>query len=67
MWARAWAAYLPARVTEILDPRVNAARLDELAYPADGPPRAFVCRADRCLEPATTPDELAERLERIES
>ncbi len=67
LWRASWAAYLPARVTEILDPQANAARLGILGYPTDGPPRAYVCLGDRCLEPARAPEELAERLERIEA
>ncbi|HET9581674.1 MAG TPA: DUF255 domain-containing protein [Gemmatimonadota bacterium] len=62
LWRTAWRRYAPARVTEILDPRLDGDRLSRLGYPAGGPARAYVCVGDRCLEPATEPDALAERL-----
>jgi uncharacterized protein YyaL (SSP411 family) len=49
-------------VTEILDPGLDGDRLSRLGYPLDGPPRAYVCVGDRCLEPVTDPDALADRL-----
>jgi len=49
-------------VVEVLDPDRNAARLTELGYPPDGGARAYVCVGERCLEPASEPDELAARI-----
>ena len=61
----AWSRYLPARVVEILDPALDGDRLATLGYPTDGEPRAYVCLGDRCLEPATDPAGLEERLDEI--
>ncbi|HUP02263.1 MAG TPA: DUF255 domain-containing protein [Gemmatimonadota bacterium] len=63
LWRAAWRRYAPARVTEILDPALDGARLARLGYPADGGPRAYVCVGDRCLAPATDPVTLAGRLD----
>ena len=49
-------------IAEILDPALDGARLSRLGYPADGPPRAYVCVGDRCLEPVSDPGLLADRL-----
>lgn len=57
--ARAW---LPGGVTEVLDPSRDGDRLTALGYPTDAPPRAYVCVGDRCLEPATGPEALVERI-----
>lgn len=65
LWREAWATYLPARVTEILDPSLDGARLEALGYPADGDPRAYVCVGERCLEPAAEPEALADRLSEV--
>ncbi len=54
-------AWLPGGVTEVLDPSRDGDRLAALGYPADAPPRAYVCVGDRCLEPATGPEALVER------
>ena len=62
LWRTAWRRYAPSRVTEILDPALDGARLSRLGYPADGPPRAYVCVGDRCLEPVSDPGLLADRL-----
>ena len=62
LWRTAWRRYAPARVTEILDPDLDGDRLSRLGYPAAGPPRAYVCVGDHCLEPATEPDALMDRL-----
>ncbi|MBW3661051.1 MAG: DUF255 domain-containing protein [Gemmatimonadetes bacterium] len=55
-------AWLPGGVTEILDPSRDGERLASLGYPTDGPPRAYVCIGDRCLEPASGREELVERI-----
>jgi hypothetical protein len=62
LWRTAWRRYAPSLVTEILDPGLDGDRLSRLGYPLDGPPRAYVCVGDRCLEPVTDPDALADRL-----
>jgi hypothetical protein len=62
LWRAAWRRYAPSRVTEILDPELDGDRLSRLGYPAEGPPRAYVCVGERCLEPVTEPDALADRL-----
>jgi uncharacterized protein YyaL (SSP411 family) len=62
LWRAAWSRYLPARVTEILDPARDGARLAALGYPPSEVPRAYVCVGDRCLAPAEAPEELAARL-----
>lgn len=59
--ARAW---LPGGVIELLDPSRDGERLESLGYPVEEPPRAYVCVGDRCLEPATGPAELVERITR---
>ena len=65
LWRTAWRRYAPARVTEILDPALDGARLASLGYPSDGPPRAYVCIGDRCLEPVTEPADLAGQLAEV--
>ncbi len=65
LWRVAWRQYMPSRVTEILDPNWQQARLEALGYPIEGAPRAYVCVGDRCLEPVTTPDALERQLESI--
>jgi uncharacterized protein YyaL (SSP411 family) len=62
LWRTAWRSYAPGRVTEILDPDLDGDRLSRLGYPVGGPPRAYVCVGDRCLEPVTEPDLLVDRL-----
>ncbi|HUP19231.1 MAG TPA: DUF255 domain-containing protein [Gemmatimonadota bacterium] len=63
LYRAAWAAYLPGRVTEVLDPAADGERLAALGYPGEPMPRAYVCVGERCLEPAADPAELAERVE----
>ncbi|MEJ2152184.1 MAG: DUF255 domain-containing protein [Gemmatimonadota bacterium] len=65
LWRAAWRRYMPSRVTEILDPDRDPARLELLGYPLEGDPRAYVCIGDRCLEPVTAPDALERQLESI--
>ncbi|MGH7563873.1 MAG: thioredoxin domain-containing protein [Gemmatimonadota bacterium] len=65
LWRTAWRRYAPARVTEILDPALDGDRLSSLGYPADGPPRAYVCVGERCLEPVTEVAALAGQLDRV--
>ncbi len=65
LWRVAWRQYVPSRVTEILDPDRQQARLEARGYPLEGEPRAYVCVGDRCLEPVTTPDALERQLEGI--
>ena len=62
LWRAAWRRYGPTRVTEILDPARDGARLAKLGYPTGDPPRAYVCIGDRCLAPAGDPASLARRL-----
>lgn len=57
--ARAW---LPGGVVETLDPSRAGDRLESLGYPVDGPPRAYVCVGQRCLEPVGEPDALVVRI-----
>jgi hypothetical protein len=65
LWRAAWSRYLPARVTEILDPSVDGDRLSALGYPTATEPRAYVCVGDRCLAPVSDPDGLAAQLASI--
>jgi uncharacterized protein YyaL (SSP411 family) len=65
LWCVAWQQYMPSRVTEILDPDSEQARLEALGYLFKGEPRAYVCVGDRCLEPVTAPDALRCQLEAI--
>jgi uncharacterized protein YyaL (SSP411 family) len=65
LWCVAWQQYMPSRVTEILDPDSEQARLEALGYLFKGEPRAYVCVGDRCLEPVTAPDALRRQLEAI--
>ncbi|HEU4464353.1 MAG TPA: hypothetical protein VFS53_04845, partial [Gemmatimonadota bacterium] len=62
LWRAAWSRYLPGRVTEILDPARDGARLAALGYPPSDEPRAYVCIGDRCLAPVEKPEELAAQL-----
>ena len=60
----AWSAWLPGGVVEILDPERHGDRLATLGYPAEGVPRAYVCVGEKCLAPATTVEDLEDRLAR---
>lgn len=62
LWRAAWGAYVPGRVTEILDPSGDGDRLAVLGYPVGDGPRAYVCVGERCLAPIAEPETLAERL-----
>jgi hypothetical protein len=62
LWRAAWSRYLPGRVTEILDPARDGARLSALGYPSSEEPRAYVCVGDRCLAPVAAPEELTAQL-----
>jgi uncharacterized protein YyaL (SSP411 family) len=40
--------YNPLKVLETLDPIVDRDRLDELGYPTNGPPTAYICFKGSC-------------------
>lgn len=65
MWRAAWSSYVPVRVTEIVDPSLDRDRFEELGYPADEEPRAYVCIGERCLEPVTKPEAVRGRLAEV--
>ncbi len=55
-------SFTPALTVEPLDPVHDRARLIELGYPADQV-AAYLCVGQRCLAPATSPQEVATRLQ----
>ncbi|GBD10293.1 Cellobiose 2-epimerase [Candidatus Thermoflexus japonica] len=50
------------RVVVPMDPRQDAPAIQAQGFPLDEWPAAYVCVGTRCLPPARTPEELAERL-----
>lgn len=50
------------RVVVPMDPREDAFAIRAQGFPLDGWPAAYVCIGTRCLPPARTPEELAERV-----
>ena len=43
--------YVPDKVVQVLDPMRDGTRLDQLGYPREGPPLAYVCVGTLCLPP----------------
>ncbi len=60
--AAAWRGEPFARVVVPMDPRRDAPAIQAQGFPLDGMPAAYVCVGTRCLPPARTPEEIAERL-----
>jgi uncharacterized protein YyaL (SSP411 family) len=61
-----YGSFLPNKVVALVDPSnqniVEAIRLLAGRTAVDGKPTAYVCRSYTCLAPATSPQELSERL-----
>jgi uncharacterized protein YyaL (SSP411 family) len=60
--AAAWRGDLFHRVVAPMDPERDASAIRAQGFATDGLPIAYVCLGDRCLAPARTPEELAERI-----
>jgi len=60
--AAAWRGDPFARVVIPMDPERDAPVIQAQGFSTDGLPVAYVCLGDRCLAPARTPEELAERI-----
>jgi uncharacterized protein YyaL (SSP411 family) len=52
--------YAPHRVIQLLDPGLDATRIESLGFPVNGDPALYVCLGDRCLPPISTTEGLAE-------
>ncbi len=61
----AWRGDPFARVVVPMDPRRDAPAIQAQGFPLDGMPAAYVCVGTRCLPPARTPEEIAERLQAL--
>jgi uncharacterized protein YyaL (SSP411 family) len=59
--AAAWRGDPFHRVVVPMDPERDAPAIRAQGFSTDGLPVAYVCLGDRCLAPARTPEELAER------
>lgn len=67
LWFTALDAASSARAIEVLDPTLNAARIEELGYALTGGTRAYVCAGPLCLPPVMTAERLKGQLQRVGS
>ncbi|HXF70090.1 MAG TPA: DUF255 domain-containing protein [Thermoflexus sp.] len=63
--AAAWRGDPFLRIVVPMDPQRDASAIQAQGFPLDGLPAAYVCVGDRCLPPARTPQEIAERLQTV--
>ena len=63
--AAALKEYAPDKVVQFLDPKRDGTRLDQLGYPHDRMPLAYVCVGQKCLAPVSDAKAVAEEMKEI--